>query len=315
MREPYVMAGMAAALYGYACLRRQRVRTGVVWIAAGSLVSLAVSPPLGFLTVLFVGLATLWEGKTAGKAVRWAAPLVLGTLVVTALLTVRAWSQIEMLPSNPLGILTEWWTQGIAFELGILLRSSPWIKPIFEVIPAWSRLPFVTVYGLLQPFLPAALMDNSGVPLMSAVMIWRALGWFALLPFLLYAPIASVRTEGWRSLSTFLAVVFLLAALLISLRFAGDQWDNPRYRAALLPAAAALIGWAWAHARASRDPWLLRCAALVAVEVVIISWWYAGRYYHVPRISFYRTTGLAAVIGVLILGAGVLTDWRRRRRA
>jgi hypothetical protein len=225
-------------------------------------------------------------------------------------LSLRAWA-LQGGPSGAGGIPT-WLLEGVEYELGKLRLASGWIQYIFGQTPPWAHPPLATLYGLVQPFLPAAVMDNTGVILTRLVMIWRSLGWFAVLPVLLYAPIASVRNEGWRSLATYLTVVVLVSAVLISYRYAGDQWDSPRYRAALLPFLASLVGWAWSGALSRGDRWLLWCVVLVVLETLILGWWYAGRYYHIPRLSLFRTLGIAGVLGLGLLLTAALTEKRRR---
>jgi len=318
MREPFVLAGIAAALYGYGLIRgveagsaaRGGVRAGLGWIAGGCLLGLIVSPPFGAATAGLVGLAWVWEGR-GGRRTSTVVLSALALLCAVALaLTIRAWA-IEGGATGAGGALS-WWVAGVSFELSELARASGWVQVIFGQTPAWSHPLLATAYGLLQPFLPAALADNSGVALMRLVMIWRALGWFLGLPVLLYAPFASIRREGMRSPSTYFTIVILVASLLISYRFAGDQWDSPRYRTALLPFLASLVGWAWAEARSRRDRWLAWAYFLVAIESLVVGWWYAGRYYHIPRLSLFRTVGIAAVLGALLIVLAFLVERGRR---
>jgi len=310
MREPFIMAGVAAALYGYACLRDGAGRAGTTWIVAGSLLNLAISPPFGVVTALLIGMAWVWERGVRGRLARWLALGVGGLVLLAVFLTVRAWSGLPGSASGPTGAIT-YWLSGVEFELHKLQMASGWIQDIFGRTPDWAHVPLATLYGMVQPFLPAALMDNSGVVLMRVVMVLRAVGWFAVLPILLYASWTAPRLTGWRSLATFLTLVALLSALLISYRFAGDQWDSPRYRAALLPVVAVLFGWAWELARRRRDFWLVWCYALIGVEAAVMSWWYAGRYYHIPRLSLYRTFGLVALSGAAMFAGGL---WYGRKR-
>ena len=47
-------------------------------------------------------------------------------------------------------------------------------------------------YGVVQPFLPAALIAN-GNWVWRIIALWRALGWTIMLIFLLYAPLRAVK--------------------------------------------------------------------------------------------------------------------------
>jgi hypothetical protein len=238
--------------------------------------------------------------------------VVLSALFVLALiLTIRAWSNLLSGDPQPLDALSAWLT-GSGYEVRELVTVSGFFEQIFRQTPVWAHVPLVTVTGLIQPLLPASIMDNTGVLLTRIVMIWRSLGWFIVLPVLLYAPVATVRREGWRSLASFLCYVIIFSTVVISYRFGGDQWDSPRYRTALLPILATLVGWAWISARERRDRWMVWLASLVGMETVIIGWWYAGRYYHIPRLSLYPTLLIAAVAGVvLLIGAGIVERAKR----
>jgi 4-amino-4-deoxy-L-arabinose transferase-like glycosyltransferase len=312
MREPFVMAGLAAALYGYALARAEPLRRGIAWLVGGVLLCLAISPPFAVVCILVVGTAALWEGRGAGRSAGWVLAALVGFGVLAGLLTLRAWAGIEGSPEAGQGVLA-WWLDGVRYQMDRLETASGWVQTIFGQTPAWSHLPLATAYGILQPFLPAAVTDNTGQPLMSAVMILRAVGWFAVLPVLLVAPALAVRREGWRSLSFFLVFVFLLATVLVSYRFAGDQWDSPRYRTALLPVVAAVIGWSWRSLPAQARRSLIWAYGLLGLETVIVGWWYAGRYHRIPRLNFYGTLALAVAAGVVYAGLAARAELRRRR--
>ncbi len=313
MREPFIMAGLAGALYGYTLIRGGPARSGMPWIVGGILTCLAVSPPFGVACAVVIGGAAIWEGRVASPATRWIVPGAAVMAGLALLLTVRAWAGIEGSPDPGQGLLG-WWIDGVRFQMDKLFQASGWVQTVFGQTPTWSHVPLATVYGLVQPLLPAALLDNTGRPFMSGVMSARAAGWFAVLPVLIYVPLRSVRRDGWRSLTFYLTLVFLMAAILVSYRFAGDQWDSPRYRAALIPILAALVGWAWQGQTAGDTRWLTWTYGLVGIETLIIGWWYAGRYYHIPRLSLFRTLGVAGFVGLAYL---VVAGWfeARRRKA
>jgi hypothetical protein len=210
--------------------------------------------------------------------------------------------------------LVGWWLSDTArFEVHKLEEVSGVVQVLFDQTPDWAHIPMATGYGLVRPFLPAALTEEMA-PLARGIEIARAMGWVALLPFLLYAPLAALRATGLRGLPTYLSVVVWATAILSSYRAGGDGWDNVRYRAVFLAVQAGAAGWAWAHAREAASPWLRRVAVIVGGAVVIFLQWYLGRYLGTPRLSLNGT--LALLVGFVILGiAGPLIgDWRRRRR-
>ena len=313
MREPFLMSAVGAAMYGYAALREGRRMGGAMAVGIGVLVSIVVSPPFSLIIIALVGLAWVWEGRQHG---RWTGFLLVSLAVLLVLgmaLTVVAASTVSQ-GSSGLPVILRWLTESARFQLRRLEAASGWAREIFSRTPAWAHLPLATFNGVLQPFLPAALMDNSSVPLMRWIVIWRAAGWFALLPLLIYAGAIGLRSVRTRSLPSVLATAVLLTTILVSYREAGDQWDNPRYRTVFLSLQAALAAFGWVHARETKSPWLRRTIICVAGVVLIFLTWYAGRYYQTPKLSFFQTLALALLFLVAYpLAAWGWERWRRRR--
>ena len=309
MREPFIIVGLALALYGYAKARLGASRPGVVALSLGILTALFVSPPYALVVLILVALAWLWEG---GLRPTWAAAGLAGLAALALGLTALAWSALQDVGGgNPLALLADWLMRGAQFQLALLERGSGWVQRLFELTPEWMHLPLATMYGLTRPLLPAALADRTGAVLWQIVEIWRSLGWFALLPILVYAPAAGWRSGNRRGLALYLALAFWAAAAIASFRAGGDDWDNPRYRAVFVPLMGTLAGWAWFHARQAGSLWLRRAYIGVVGVTLIFLQWYAGRYYGTPRLSLEAT--LAAMLGfsALYFGGMALLDRRR----
>jgi 4-amino-4-deoxy-L-arabinose transferase-like glycosyltransferase len=316
MREPYLIAGMALALYGYSRLRMGSYRSGGVLVVVGGAVAGALSPPTLVLIMGIIGFAVIWEGKIQWRRARLPV-LTAGVLVIFAVVfTAQVWSSLANMPEgNTIQTIGYWLTGGAKFEIFMLERDSGWVQYLFDRTPEWTHFVMATGNGLVQPFLPAAIADNSSLPLPRAIGILRAAGWFFLLPFIIYAPFAAVKNLGGRSLHAYLSIAIWATALLASFRLAGDQWDNPRARAIGLAMQAAIAGWAWVHARSSSSPWLKRMALLVVGSSVIFLHWYIGRYYHTPRLSLVWTTLVTGVYALGLLGISLLKDRRPRAQA
>ncbi len=154
-------------------------------------------------------------------------------------------------------------------------------------------------------------MDSDAALLLRAIVSWRALGWFALLPFLIYAPFAAIRSRSWRGLPLLFSAAVWLTAFLAAYR-AVDDWDNPRYRAVFLALQAGLAGWAWMHSRRLRSPWLTRTAVVVGIATLAFLHWEAGRYYRLPRLDLWETLAVTAVVSLGYLIGGWLLDRSRR---
>ncbi|MFQ5923121.1 MAG: hypothetical protein ACE5M4_09780 [Anaerolineales bacterium] len=315
MREPFLIALLAGALYSYARLRNGQLQSGIATIAVASIISLALSPPFTVLMLAVILLALVWEGRVVRRAilVGVAGFAILGGFALVVTLT--AWQGAASVPvAQPLYLLETWIARGAEFELYRLEEGSGWVQFLFGQTPEWTHIPMATGNGLVQPFLPATLMDSTSLPLPRAIGIARALGWFILLPFLIYAPFAALRSTGWRSLQTYLSLVVWIVIIGASYRLAGDQWDNPRARAVLLAPQVALAGWIWYHAQKVKSPWLLRSGVLVGVASLLFIHWYAGRYYQTPRLNLFETVAVLAIFIVVFLVGAIVLDIRRARR-
>ncbi len=316
MREPFLIAMLAAALYGYALFRRGDTRQGAATILITSIIGLALSPPYALLQLTLIFGALIWEGGLASNRRFGVIAGILTVGVIALMLTVGVWKDVTVrYDQSLLDPIRAWIRQGTDFEIEMLRRNSGLVQQLFGITPEWAHIPMATGNGLVQPFLPATLMDSTSLPLPRAIGITRALGWFILLPFLLYVPFAALRSKGWRSLQTYLSLVVWVVIVGASYRLAGDQWDNPRARAVFLAPQMALAGWAYIHARKVRSPWLLRSGVLVGVASLLFIHWYAGRYYQTPRLSLFKTVGVLAIFVVVFLVGAIVLDIRRARRS
>jgi hypothetical protein len=256
----------------------------------------------------------MWEGR--GKSERKAFTITLLILVAffAALLTLRAWSRIEGRPDgNALELVLWWLTGGSEYQLRILRSESGMVEKMFGLVPEWSQMPLAVLYGLIQPFLPAAVMDSTSAPLIRAIVSFRGLGWFFLLPFLICAPFIALRQSGWRSLPTYLAVLVWVSALFASYRDVGRMWDNPRYRVVFLCAQAALAGWTWITFRRTQNRWLCRVGITEGFATLVFLHWEAGRYYQTPRLNLWKSLALIAGFAVIYFIAGIFYDRHRMK--
>jgi len=164
------------------------------------------------------------------------------------------------------------------------------------------------LYGLLQPVLPAAIghrnLTAQGGSFWQALGIYRSLGWYLLLPVLIYGSLKSLRGLIARKPEVILAVLFWTIAFIGSYRAFGDQWDNPRYRLFAFVPMALLAAWAWIEWREPRDVWFLRIAIPFAVAVVGLTVWYILRDY--AGVQFPVVISLAG-LGALAVLAFVAT--------
>jgi hypothetical protein len=311
MREPFLILGLAIALYGYGSASAERAGRGVPWIMAGLFVLLVFSPPAALLGAVIVGGLALWEGKRRPRIPAWVWGLAAVFMVAGLLLAIRSWAQLEQIRGSLTAVVVQWWQNaGDAWRLGQAASGSDQIQVMLDRLPAAARLPFLVGYGLLQPFLPAAIAAP-GNALWKTIAIVRSLGWFLMLPLLLYGTVAGIRREGWRSLVVYLGLIVWAAAILASYRAPGYQWDNPRYRTTLLAAQATLAAWAWVSARSTGDPWLGRVYVCVGITSAWVLSWYLGRYADWPSLSLEATLAAALLVVVVYVTVCLLRDRRR----
>ena len=311
MREAFFVPGLASALYGYARLRLGDQAQALLYMGLGVALALLVSPPNALLALVLVGALWLVSGRQEEQ--QWPLILLAGALLlfIGLAMTVQAWSGIQGLPEGgPFGVLVGWLTEGAAFQLTQLEEGSGWVQKMFELTPAWSHAPLATFYGLTLPFLPAALADNSGAPIWQAIAIFRSVGWYALLPALVYGTLAAFTAKKRRSLLLLLVLIIWSGAVLASYRAGGDLWDNPRYRTAFISLQAVLAAWAWVTARHRASAWLRRWYVTILGASAIFLHWYIGRYYGTPRLSLNLT--LALTVGFVVFYLAV--NWWRDSR-
>jgi 4-amino-4-deoxy-L-arabinose transferase-like glycosyltransferase len=188
MREPFLIAALAAALYGYSRIRKGEFKEGIAIVVASALIiALPISPPFVIVIFAIVASAWFWEGLGIGRRRNLFVLALLGVVVLAALaLVVRAWADLDAIAGSPWEIIREWWVNaGDQWRVTLVSEQSFWLDNLLKRLPSNFRIPFLVLYGLIQPFLPAALIAP-GAPIWRSIGIWRSLGWFLMLPFLLY---------------------------------------------------------------------------------------------------------------------------------
>jgi len=197
------------------------------------------------------------------------------------------------------------------WDLYLMESASGRIQWELELIGKRFRTPFIVAYGILQPVLPATIV-YPGIPIMRAISIFRALGWYALLPTLLTSSILVWRTKKIEKkgiIFLFMAIVAIWTVI-SSARAGGDQWDNPRYRSILFIWYALLGSWAIFETQKRKSPWLWRIVLLEIIYTGFFIHWYLSRYFGVfKRMDFWPMIRLLIIIGGIILFGGLIFDW------
>src|SRR5215217_3577984 len=323
MREPYLLTFSAFALWGFVelfCLADGH-RIGWVWLSIGLLGMLLVSPAVALVTIIiFAG----WVYFTKeGREISWkgifaiALVFMLGLFILSA--SLNRSSQFDA--TSPLHVINDWLKSAVKWDAYQLERDSGWIQKIFDEGPRWIRLPFIAIYGIFQPILPATLIHPTK-PIWTIIGFLRGLGWYAILPLLILSFGAATGlarrpepVEGSRKVQNLLLWLSLLAwiwILLASLRGGADLYDNPRYRTILFLWQSILAGYVWIWWRETRSIWLTVVLACEIVFVLVFTQWYLSRYYHWGgQLPFAVMIGLILGLWGLILGMGWWQDQKR----
>ena len=312
MREPFLLTFIAMALWGFADWLKQGGRRGWIWMAVGFVGLLMVSPAIALAAFLILAVWVYLRGDH--KRIPWQILAAIAVVFVLALF-ILSWSlnrNHDFGAASPVGVILDWFRNAVKYDTYRLERGSGWIQSLFRKMSTSQQLLFAITYGILQPVLPAAFIEPTTLT-WKIIAILRAVGWYAILPLMIYSLIAAWRSPQGVERRTWLwvSIASWLWILLCSIRGGGDQWDNPRYRLILFPFEALAVGYAWTWWRAHRDAWLPRVAVLELLAVLIFLQWYLSRYYHLGgQIPFYLMIGLIVLVGVAIIGGGWLWDRR-----
>jgi len=195
-------------------------------------------------------------------------------------------------------------------------RGSGQIQNVFSKMNPLMQFLFVVGYGIAQPVLPPAFFAPTTMT-WHIIAVFRAIGWYIILPLLIYAPVAAWRSMPGRERRLWLwfSGFSWLWILTCAIRAGGDQWDNPRYRLIFFGFEALAAGYGWLWWRTHRDAWLPRIFALEILCVLLFGQWYVARYYligiHLPILV---VLGLSVIFLVVILPGGWLWDrWQAKK--
>ena len=211
--------------------------------------------------------------------------------------------------------LRGWLVEAAHWDTLQTLRASGRLQFHLADLAYWLRSPFIWAYGILQPLLPAAVFHPAPW-IWRGIAIFRALGWYMMLPFLGYA-LFSVWKLPADAKKRFLvvAIIFIWIWIVISsIRAGGGQWDNPRYRTIFLPLMAALSAWSIYFTQETKDKWLARILLIEGIFLGFFSVWYVGRYYRLlPILPFWLIIVAIIILSIVVILVGWITDRKRSR--
>ncbi len=314
MREPYLLAFSAFALWGFVSWQAHFDKKEVIWLGLGIAGMLLVSPAVALVTLVILG-GWMYFSRERSRISWWmiaAALLVFmaGLFILSSALD----RQGSLGGGTPIGVIHNFIRESFKWNVYKIEAGSGWVQKLFDEMPQWMRLPFVMVYGVLQPVLPAIFIAPTKW-VWKVIGILRAVGWYTLLPALMlsFAAAAGMGEAKKRKLLMWLGLVVWGWVLFTALRGGGDQWDNPRYRTILFLWQAILAGHVWVWWRDTKNSWVPRVLAMQVVFVVMFGQWYANRYLHIgTQLPFASMVAVILGIWILILAWGIWRDRMRR---
>lgn len=324
MREPYLMSLSAIAFWGFVEFqsragldagREDRAPTrpaSIIALGLSLLGMLLLSPAVAVFTlVIFAG----WMFFSRERAsISWKSIIIFALVFMIGLFALSTSLNRKGIfdTTSPMSVLNDWIQLSVKWNVYQIERESGWVQKLFDEMPEGLRLPFVAVYGILQPVLPAALVVPT-LPIWKVIYVLRALGWYALLPLLILSTMggSSLPVGAKRNLFVWLSLLAWTWILLAALRGGGDQWDNPRYRTIMFMWQALVAGYVWVWWRETKNVWFARVAACEAVFILVFAQWYASRYFYVGgQLPFAVMIGLIVGLWGVILGV----SWRREKK-
>jgi len=298
MREAFTVWLVPLAIYGLLRFRDDANLANGVFLAVSVALSIpltwAFTPSLVLILVLVHLSLEGWELLRSTKT--W---IFLGIGFVTLIVALLLFINVQDL----------WLVQSAKWQAYVSANASGWVAREFERLPVYGQVPFLVIYGIFRPILPAALVDTGPV-IWTAIGLWRALGWTILLAMLVYATYMTLRLKEWARFPGALLLSSWAVSFTASYRGGGDLWDSPRYRSAFAAIQVSLAAWAWFRYRETGDPWLRRAVVSIFLMIAWFVPWYLRRYTTItwPISELYQVIGLGIVCSVLF----IFWDWMRR---
>jgi hypothetical protein len=316
MREPFLMTFIAMTFWGIMIWKRNRWK-GVAWVAGGVSGMLLFSPGVAAASIVILAV-WFWLNSRELHPRGWVIAAVLVLIVFSLLLLARAVSGSLQVQGGLLENLVNWLRLSSQWDAYLLELRSGWIQNVFDALPSYLHFPFIIGYGITQPLLPAAIADPAVWPV-RILNILRGLGWYALLPFLVFGFRSIIKTGDKRERFAWLWLMLVtwVWIFLSAARAGGDAWDNPRYRVIFLLFQAAVAAQALTWQRVTKDHWLGRFLAVEGVFLVFFGYWYAARYtgWQAGQVHVFAIIALIVIVSSIILVGCWMSDRRRGRRA
>jgi hypothetical protein len=300
MREAFTITLVAAFSYYLISYWKSRERKNIYGAAVAIVLSGLISWPV-IVVELFIAVVlsiTFYPWKTSDR--KRMQLLFAGIGILITILVIVTFSTLD------------WWQLVIDYQTYTTVEASGKLDALFGRTPEWMHFPFLVIYGVLQPLLPAALVAFYSGWMPHAIAIWRALGWTIVLAGFLYANLTAIRQAKNQKIEMGLILITWVWIIISSSRGGGDMWDNPRYRLAIMGLQAGLVAWAFHWQKEKRDPWFKRLVIFSAIIIGFFLMWYINR--KIIDFNFPITQlNLLILISIATGAAYILIDWWRSR--
>lgn len=296
MREPFIILFFTILFWAAMHLfERTRLKLAIPALIVSSILLLMFSLRMGGLLIGSMFLL-IWVMESPRLEKSWLR--IMGWVLVAFAIGVSFW------------VVRDWFTEVLQWDALQTIRRSGRIQFHLSQLPEMLHLPFILVYGFFQPVLPAAIAAPAPW-IWRSLGIFRSLGWYLLLPLLIYTFIRVWRAKPVEVRRWLLVLIIMVwvGVIIASARAGGDQWDNPRYRTVFLPWMAASAAWALHYARQTKDRWLLRGFLIEGIFLAFFTQWYLSRYYQfMPRFELWQMVGLISILSLVVIIFGWLKD-------
>ncbi len=310
MREPFLITFVTIVFWAATEWQYSGIKASWTWLLTGILGMLLISPGVALFSLIILAV-WIWLDRSKKNITWWIFPVVLGIIIIaTVLMAYGVARQEHFSKDSPIEIVLNWFKNAAAWDANLTHEASGRLEFIFQYIPEWTQLPFIITYGILQPVLPATIMDTS-------VWIWRlittylAFGWYLLLPLIVYGSVSAFLEQDrtLRNKMLWLALVIWTWIIICSTRAGGDMWDNPRYRTIILVFIVMFAAWAWERARNQNFIWLKRIALVESIFLLFFMQWYAARYYRIfLKLPFFTMISIIMSLSMSVIVGGWVKD-------
>lgn len=314
MREPFLIFFVTLTLWAAGEWMVTHKGRLFWWMGLAAIGFLLISP--GILFPLYAFILIWWISEPHTRRIPFWGYLVMagGGLAVALVFAYGIGSEAQLNRFSTMQVIMNWFKNSMSWDIFLAMKSSGRLEYLFADLPEQIQVPFIIAYGVLQPVLPAALLDKT-LWISNLISSLLAAGWYWILPLLVYTSFAAIRArkDPARKMVLWLLVFSWVWIIICSSRAGGDQWDNPRYRTIFIPWLVLLAAWAWQHARLNHFYWLKHIWLAEGVFLLFFSQWYASRYHLMfGRMTFQNMVLTISVIWVVIFVYGLVMEKKQK---